>query len=269
MGRQAGGRAAAPLPPPPTTSTFNLELRAPRAPTPTLLLRPPPARASHAGGNAGFSTSLFKLLWPKATVITLEPDPSNFEALKRNTQGCAGRGRAGRRVEACPPRTSPACRLGVAVPAAADCMHPSFSRLLSASDLCTQPSNPPLPSASFEGVHLVNGGLWGRTANITLSSGGGRGAEWGKVFREAQPGEEGIPAYGVNVSLDLLVWGLGTRPGRCRREAGAGRAKCRRSLFHTARSCSPPHPTPPLLFLATGHCQDAQHPQVGLHQNRH
>lgn len=51
--------------------------------------RPWPRPAAPAGGNAGFSTSLFKLLWPEATVVTLEPDPSNFAALKRNTQGCA------------------------------------------------------------------------------------------------------------------------------------------------------------------------------------
>lgn len=38
-----------------------------------------------AGANAGFSTILFKLLWPEATVVMLEPDPSNFAMLSRNT----------------------------------------------------------------------------------------------------------------------------------------------------------------------------------------
>lgn len=33
----------------------------------------------------------------------------------------------------------------------------------------------------FSGVHRLNAGLWGRQANITLSSNGGRGEEWGKV----------------------------------------------------------------------------------------
>lgn len=37
-----------------------------------------------AGGNAGFSTMLFKLLWPEAMIVTLEPDASNFAMLKRN-----------------------------------------------------------------------------------------------------------------------------------------------------------------------------------------
>ena len=40
-----------------------------------------------AGANAGFSTLLFKSLWPDATVVSLEPDPSNFDMLKRNTAG--------------------------------------------------------------------------------------------------------------------------------------------------------------------------------------
>jgi hypothetical protein len=39
-----------------------------------------------AGANAGFSSMLFKLLWPNATVVSLEPDPSNFAMLKANTK---------------------------------------------------------------------------------------------------------------------------------------------------------------------------------------
>jgi len=42
-----------------------------------------------AGANAGFSTILFKLLWPEATVVMLEPDPSNFAILSRNVATCA------------------------------------------------------------------------------------------------------------------------------------------------------------------------------------
>ncbi|KAI7846436.1 hypothetical protein COHA_000048 [Chlorella ohadii] len=72
-----------------------------------------------AGANAGYATALFKLLWPDATVVSLEPDPSNFAQLRRNTAG-------------------------------------------------------------FSGVHRLNAGLWGRQANITLSSNCGRGEEWGK-----------------------------------------------------------------------------------------
>lgn len=42
-------------------------------------------RSCRTGANAGFSTILFKLLWPEATVVMLEPDPSNFAILTRNT----------------------------------------------------------------------------------------------------------------------------------------------------------------------------------------
>ena len=42
------------------------------------------------GANAGFSTSLFKLLWPDAVVVSVEPDPNNYEALRRNTAAFAG-----------------------------------------------------------------------------------------------------------------------------------------------------------------------------------
>lgn len=59
----------------------------------------PPHPATRAGGNAGFSSLLFKLLWPGATVVALEPDPSNYAVLQRNTAGC---------VRAHPPR-APAC----------------------------------------------------------------------------------------------------------------------------------------------------------------
>lgn len=47
----------------------------------------PPLVPLLTGANAGFSTALFKLLFPNATVVSLEPDPGNYEALKRNTKG--------------------------------------------------------------------------------------------------------------------------------------------------------------------------------------
>ena len=46
---------------------------------------PRPSAAGAAGGNAGFSTLIFKLLWPEAVVVGLEPDPDNYEVYKRNT----------------------------------------------------------------------------------------------------------------------------------------------------------------------------------------
>lgn len=39
-----------------------------------------------AGGNCGLSTYIIKALFPKAMVITLEPDPENFKILQKNTQ---------------------------------------------------------------------------------------------------------------------------------------------------------------------------------------
>ncbi|KAI7839152.1 hypothetical protein COHA_007155 [Chlorella ohadii] len=50
----------------------------------TLFGDQPPKYILDAGANAGFSTILFKLLWPEATVVMLEPDPSNFAILSRN-----------------------------------------------------------------------------------------------------------------------------------------------------------------------------------------
>lgn len=47
----------------------------------------PPSFLLLAGANVGFSTILFKMLWPEAVVVALEPDSSNFEQLKINTQG--------------------------------------------------------------------------------------------------------------------------------------------------------------------------------------
>lgn len=63
----------------------------------------------------------------------------------------------------------------------------------------------PLQPCRFSKVHAVNAGLWGRSANITMASGGKLGQEWGKVFREAAPGEDGVPAYSVDVSLPSLI----------------------------------------------------------------
>ena len=47
---------------------------------------PPMPAVLHAGAYTGFTTVLFKLLFPNATIVALEPDPGNFKALQRNTQ---------------------------------------------------------------------------------------------------------------------------------------------------------------------------------------
>lgn len=51
----------------------------------TLFEHRPPKYILDAGANAGFASSMFKLMWPDATVVSVEPNPKNFEALKRNT----------------------------------------------------------------------------------------------------------------------------------------------------------------------------------------
>lgn len=53
----------------------------------SLFEQQPPKYILDAGANVGFATVLFKLLWPDATVVSLEPDPDNFAMLQRNTQG--------------------------------------------------------------------------------------------------------------------------------------------------------------------------------------
>lgn len=109
----------------------------------TLFADQPPQYVLDAGANAGFASSLFKLLWPDATVVSLEPDTSNFELLKANTK-------------------------------------------------------------SFKKVHALNAGLWGHRANITMVMKSSSHGNWGRVFREAQEGEEGMPAYGVQDIADML-----------------------------------------------------------------
>lgn len=52
-----------------------------------VLMKPDAISLSTTGANCGMSTLLFKLLWPEATVVSLEPDPSNFDMLQRNTAG--------------------------------------------------------------------------------------------------------------------------------------------------------------------------------------
>ncbi|KAL4855450.1 hypothetical protein ACK3TF_003986 [Chlorella vulgaris] len=94
----------------------------------------PPQYILDAGANAGFSTLLFKLLWPDAVVVSLEPDPSNFAMLQANTK-------------------------------------------------------------QFEGVYALQAGLWGRAANITVTT--TQHDNWGRIFGEAQLGQEGMPAFSV------------------------------------------------------------------------
>lgn len=43
-----------------------------------------------AGANAGFSSVLFKLLWPEAVVVSVEPEKGNFRVLKKNTDRLSG-----------------------------------------------------------------------------------------------------------------------------------------------------------------------------------
>lgn len=39
-----------------------------------------------AGAGAGFTSQLFKLLWPRAVLVSLESDVANFETLVMNTR---------------------------------------------------------------------------------------------------------------------------------------------------------------------------------------
>ncbi|KAH7624375.1 hypothetical protein Ndes2526B_g00566 [Nannochloris sp. 'desiccata'] len=43
-----------------------------------------------AGAGAGFTSQLFKLLWPRAVVVSLESDAANFEAMVMNTRETDG-----------------------------------------------------------------------------------------------------------------------------------------------------------------------------------
>jgi FkbM family methyltransferase len=51
----------------------------------TLFAADPPKYVLDAGANAGYAASLFKLLWPDAIVVSVEPDPKNYETLVKNT----------------------------------------------------------------------------------------------------------------------------------------------------------------------------------------
>lgn len=65
------------------------------------------------------------------------------------------------------------------------------------------PGASPLRARSFEGMHAINAGLWGRSANITVV---GDHGNWGRVFREAKPGEQGMPAFSVqDVAAQLSI----------------------------------------------------------------
>lgn len=73
------------------------------------------------------------------------------------------------------------------------------------------PTPPPL--RSLTNVHAINAGLWGRTANISLT---GSHGNWGKVFKETEPGQPGMPAYSVQVGFCSFRfackqggWGMG------------------------------------------------------------
>lgn len=77
-----------------------------------------------AGANAGFSTYMLRMLFPDATIVSVEPDPINFKVLERNTKDLGN-------------------------------------------------------------IHLVQGGLWNESANITLV---GNHGDWGRVFQKVDEG---------------------------------------------------------------------------------
>lgn len=43
-----------------------------------------------AGANVGLSTLWFRLVYPRARIVALEPDPANFDRLRRNCEGLPG-----------------------------------------------------------------------------------------------------------------------------------------------------------------------------------
>lgn len=49
-------------------------------------LSEPPDLIVDCGANAGFSTAYFLSKYPSASVVAVEPDPGNFQALQKNTQ---------------------------------------------------------------------------------------------------------------------------------------------------------------------------------------
>ncbi len=40
-----------------------------------------------AGANVGFTSLLLSLLYPDATIVSVEPDPGNFAQLQKNVAG--------------------------------------------------------------------------------------------------------------------------------------------------------------------------------------
>lgn len=68
----------------------------------------------------------------------------------------------------------------------------------------------------FDKVHLLQAGLWGRQANITLAGAGSLGMEWGKV-RKGQAGPCMVGALLVTPCLiasvpSIMPW---CHPGQC------------------------------------------------------
>lgn len=47
----------------------------------------PPKYILDAGANAGFTTLLFKLMYPEAVIVSVEPNADNFKQLQKNIQG--------------------------------------------------------------------------------------------------------------------------------------------------------------------------------------
>lgn len=50
----------------------------------------PPATIVDLGANIGLSTLYFKMAYPKARIVAVEPDAANFAMLQRNTERLAG-----------------------------------------------------------------------------------------------------------------------------------------------------------------------------------
>lgn len=46
----------------------------------------PPKYVLEAGAGLGYTTALFKALWPRAVVVAVEPDAGNYEAMVLNTR---------------------------------------------------------------------------------------------------------------------------------------------------------------------------------------
>eukprot|EP00887_Chlorella_sp_A99_P000999 scaffold5.g999.t1 len=56
----------------------------------TIYSKTQPQYILDAGANVGFSTVLYKMIWPDATIVAVEPNATNFKVLQKNTEGLKG-----------------------------------------------------------------------------------------------------------------------------------------------------------------------------------